>query len=125
MYSGFESFYNYPSLVKGEEYGEIHWPTKIGYVMIDAGAFSASRGGENYNITGNTFAFSVSQLIQHSEMEQPSLVNYEGNVYAVLPGFAYSSKINNDFGVLDVERDATNAIKNMLGDDSAFIIDFE
>lgn len=125
LYSGFESFYNYPPLVKSEEYGEIHWSTMIGYVMIDAGAFSASRGGENYNITGNTFAFSVSQLVQHSEMEQPSPVNYEGNVYAVLPGFAYSSKINNDFGVLDVERDATNAIKSMLGDDKAVIIDFE
>ncbi len=39
--------------------------------------------------------------------------------------FCYSSEINNDFGVFEVDGDSTSAIKNMLGDDKAVIIDFE
>lgn len=125
LYNGFQSFYNYPPLIKNENFGGIHWPSRIGYIILDAAALSATAGGENYKITGNTFAFSVSQLIQHSKMDYPASVDYEGNTYAVLPGFAYSSKLENPWGPIVVDRDAGNAIKNILGDNTATIIEFE
>ena len=125
LYNGFESFYNYPPLVKDETSGNIYWPNRIGYLLLDAAAFSATAGGENYRITGNTFAFSVSQLIQHSKLDDPAPAKYEGNTYAVLPGFAYSSALENPWGPLVVNHDEESVIKDFLGDTTATIITFE
>lgn len=125
LYSGFETFYNYPPLIKSEEYGDVIWPSMVGHVILDAAAFSATEGGENYNITGNTFAFSMSQLIQHSELERPSVPNYDGNTYAVLLGFAYSTKLENPWGPIVADSNGTNAIETVLGDKASTIITFE
>lgn len=125
LYNGFESFYNYPPVIKDENSGGIHWPSRIGYLLLDAAALSATAGGENYKITGNTFAFSVSQLIQHSDSESPVPVDYEGNTYAVLPGFAYGSELENPWGPLVADHDAASVIEDFLGDKTATIITFE
>lgn len=125
LYNGFETLYNYPSLIKDENSGDIHWPSRIGYVIIDAAAFSATEGGDNYRIIGNTFAFSVSQLIQHSELDHPTPPDYEGNTYAVLPGFAYSSILEGGGGPLVTNHDASSVIEDFLGDKTATVITFE
>lgn len=102
LYSGFENLYNWDvPLHDPELQGGIDWSARGGFVIQDAAALSVRRGGENVRITGNTFAFSASQLIhrhpevplssqeQHmagEQMETP--ICYEGNTYAPLPGFA-------------------------------------
>ena len=125
LYSGMETLYNYLPIIKDETHGNIHWPIRVGYLIADSAVLTLLGGGENYRITGNTFAFSVSQLFFVEELDKHGAPLFEGNTYAVLPSFAYTGELENPWGPLVADHDVARVIGDFLGDKTATIITFE
>lgn len=124
LYSGFETLYNVkPSIESEKEFEDIHWPNRLGFVVLDSAALVVKHGGENYSIKGNTFAFSASQVVNASEINIPESAQYEGNTYAPLPGFALIGVMENEWGPLVLDN-TDDAILETLGDQTANIIHF-
>ena len=124
LYSGFETLYNVkPPIESEKEFEDIHWPNRLGFVMLDSAALVVKHGGENYSIKGNTFAFSASQIVNASEINIPEPALYEANTYAPLPGFALIGVMENEWGPLVLDNTDT-AVLDKLGDKTANIVRF-
>ncbi len=125
LYSGLETLYNArPPVEEEATVGDIHWPLRLGAVTLDTAAFNSRRGGENYRISGNTFAFAVSQLVHGEELEIPQPAAYEGNTFAPLPGFPLTGVYLNAWGPR-VLGDTDAAVMALLGDKKAIIVQFD
>ncbi|MDD3920072.1 MAG: hypothetical protein PHO41_02690, partial [Eubacteriales bacterium] len=122
LYSGFETLYNAKPPI---EPGDMHWPLRLGFVTLDTAALTVKRGGEDYRVTGNTFAFSASQLIQDADIDIPQPAVYSGNTYAPLPGFAASGTLVNAWGPLVKELDVNAIVRDTLQDNTAIIVRFD
>lgn len=127
LYCGFESLYPAVTLsvtdfADGEE--DLHWPSVIGSTILDNAAVDIKMGGENFRVTGNTFAFSVSHLVAIDRFDRMGAPVFDGNTYAPLPGFGITRDLVNEWGPLAVELDAEAAIRGTLGDANAAIINF-
>lgn len=126
LYSGFETLYNArPPIEPAMEVGDIHWPLRLGFVTLDTAVLTVKRGGEDYRVMGNTFAFSASQLIQTADTDIPQPAVYSGNTYAPLPGFAISGTFVNAWGPLVKKLDANAMVRDTLQDKAAAIVRFD
>lgn len=125
LYSGMETLYNHKDPIYSESERSVHWPNRLGLKMLQTVALGCRRGGENYVIRNNTFAFSVGTLVDAEEIEIPQKPVFEGNTYAPLPGFSVYQELENPWGPLAKVTDGTFAVQTILGDSQGKLIAFD
>jgi hypothetical protein len=131
LFSGFEHYYSFFNATKRPERGE-YWFAQPGFRMIDTHAFSTvsqlNPHDGTVSVSGNTFAFSASQLFVIEGYTEEYSHIYDGNTYAQLPGMIWLAKNDYVIGNPDPEEYLTDpdvVINDWIQDKNATILRFD
>lgn len=131
LYSGFENLYNFFNVKDKPDRGE-NWFAEPGFRMNDTHAFSTMNQLNPHDgtlsVTGNTFAFSASQLLNIEGYTEEYSHIFDGNTYAQIPGMIWLTRT--DFSPTysfnpNYYTDPSVAINDWVQDKNATIIRFE
>lgn len=132
LYSGFENFYNVDTFELPLESNTGGWHGTRGLRVIDTHAFGTNMQQNPHDgtvmVSGNTFAFSGSQLIENRGHNEEYSYIFDGNTYAQLPGMVWLTWMtypHYDAQVYESVCDPEEAIIEIMRDENATIISFD
>lgn len=132
LFAGFENFYSFFN-VKEKPDRSKRWFLEPGFRMIDTHAFSTMSSLNPHDgtvtVSGNTFAFSASQLLNIEGYTEEYSHIFDGNTYAQLPGMIWLTRTNYSVGGGDFTPnyyiDPDEAITDWVQDKNATIVRFD
>lgn len=125
LFSGFDNYYGVKQRLETTDDGTVQ---QQNYLMKDSFCFGVTEGLNAHDgtvwVRNNTFAFSISQLLNLSGYTEEYSHVYDANTYIQLPGFAWAGVYNQ---VLESIKytDADEAIYTWVQDQNATIITFD
>jgi hypothetical protein len=131
LFSGFENYYGFFNVKDRPDRGE-NWFSEPGFRMTQTHAFSTMEQLNPHDgtvsVSGNTFAFSASQLLNIEGYTEEYSHIFDGNTYAQLPGMIWLTRT--DYSPTyqftpDYYIDPDKAINDWVQDKNATIVRFD